>query len=432
MGLTVKKVEALRRKGVPTKVTDTGSDGVKGLMLIIENRSSAYWLLRYQRDKVTRHMGLGSCRDLALAAARAKARRERERLLAGVDPIALRKAERAAAVAANAKKLTFKQASERCFEAKQGEWSSDRYRDEFISSLKRWVWPHIGNMDVGIVGKDDVLRILEQKLKVGGTFWTKRTITADRTRNRIETILNWAEARGFRAAGTPNPARWKGSLSELLPKPRKIAPVKSMASVPYPQVPGVMEALATKETVAAKALSFLVLTASRISEVIEAERTEFGDLDLPAPLWTIPAQRMKGRREHTVPLAPQAVALLKSLPVEENNPYMFVSSAKAGTNVTEGTVNEVLDSIGRAEVAHGFRSSFRTWAGDCTTFHRPEIELSLAHKIGNAVELTYNKAQMLEKRRRLMEAWARYCMSPPVDETATDKVVPMRGGRPAS
>jgi integrase len=445
MALTVRKIVRLISASVKGRHTDgVKGGGVRGLMLEIQGKQSAHWMLRFQINKKTYWMGFGSALDIArtdgkagarLAAVRKRALQAREQIAAGVNPLELKRDQRAAASAASARKLTFKQASERCFEAKQGEWSSDRYRDEFISSLQRWVWPLIGGKDVADVAKDDLLRILEQKLpenklkdgkkKADGTFWKERTITADRTRNRIETILNWAEARGFRPAGIPNPARWKGSLSELLGKPRKLAPVKSMASVPYPQVPGVMEALSDRETVAAKALAFLILSASRMSEVIEAEWTEFENLETGAAQWRIPASRMKARREHIVPLSPQAVALLKSLPREEGNPFVFISSAKTGTNVTETTVAEVLNSIGRSEVPHGFRSSFRTWAGDCTSFHRPEIELSLAHKIGSAVEETYNKAQMLAKRRRLIEAWATYCCTP-LARAAEANVVPIR------
>src|SRR5262249_44344741 len=228
MALTVKRVEKLLRAGVPGKHTDTGD--VRGLMLCIESKSSAHWLLRFQRAGRVRHMGLGSARDVPLAAARTKARRERERLADGVDPLAVKHAERATAAAAAARKLTFKEAAERCHEALAAGWSNPHHANEFISSLRRWVYPHIGNLDVAAVGKDEVLRVLEQRLPDrigkgtdGSTFWVAHSQTADRTRNRIQRVLDWAEARGFRPAGTPNPARWAGFLDQLLAKPRKIA-----------------------------------------------------------------------------------------------------------------------------------------------------------------------------------------------------------------
>jgi hypothetical protein len=274
MSLTAKKVEKLLNAGVPTKVTDKG--GVRGLMLCVEGKTSAHWLLRYQRDHKTRHMGLGSARDLTLAAAREKAKRERERLADGIDPLKLRREEREAQRQAEAKRLTFKEAAERCHESLSAGWSNQHHANEFISSLRRWVFPIFGNFDVAAVGKDEVLRVLEQKLPgkmgkgAGGTFWKARSQTADRTRNRIERVLDWAEARGFRPAGTPNPARWRGFLDQLLAKPRRIAPQQNMAAVPYDQVPNVMATLAVEATVGAQALRFIVMTACRMGEALKA------------------------------------------------------------------------------------------------------------------------------------------------------------------
>lgn len=285
MGLTVKRVERLLRAGVPGKYTD---GDVKGLMLCVESKSSAHWLLRYQRDHKVRHLGLGGARDVPLASARAKARRERERIADGIDPLSVKRAERAAQRQAEARLLTFRQAAERCHAAREAGWSSAAHAAEFLSSLERWVYPHIGSLDVAAVGKDEVLRVLEQKLpnrmgkaESGGTFWTTKTITADRVRSRVHTVLDWAEARGYRAAGTPNPARWKGFLDQLLAAPRKIAPVKNMAAVPYPEVPAVMAALAADQNVAAQALRFIILTAARLSEAIEAPWSRSGGMAHP-------------------------------------------------------------------------------------------------------------------------------------------------------
>jgi len=197
MALTVKRVAKLVGAGVAGRHTD-GAGGVKGLMLCVEGKTSAHWLLRYQRDHKTRHMGLGSARDLTLAAAREKAKRERERLADGIDPLKLRREEREAQRQAEAKRLTFKEAAERCHEALSAGWSNQHHANEFISSLRRWVFPIFGGLDVAAVGKDEVLRVLEQKLpgkmgkSAGGTFWKARSQTADRTRNRIERVLDWA------------------------------------------------------------------------------------------------------------------------------------------------------------------------------------------------------------------------------------------------
>jgi integrase len=431
MALTVKRVQKLLRAGVPGRHTDgVQGGGVRGLMLDVESKTSAAWVLRYQRAHAKHWMGLGSAFDLSLAAAREHARRERERLLSGVDPLALRKADREAQRQAEAKRLTFKEAAERCHEALSVGWSSPLHANEFIGSLRRWAYPYIGGIDVAAIGKDEVLRVLEQKLpaKMGkgagnGTFWTGRTQTADRTRNRIERVLDWAEARGFRPSGTPNPARWKGFLDQLLAKPRRIAPLRNMPSVPYDEVPALMQALAAEESVASAALRFLIMTSARLGSVLGATWEE---IDLKAAQWVIPKERMKARKEHTVPLSPQVVALLHGLYREEGNPYLFVST-KPGTqtHIAETTVTDALRRAGRKETLHGFRASFKTWAEERTNFPSIIAELSLAHTVGNAVERAYRRTDLATKRRKLMEQWSRFVTSPPVAGT----VVPMQGKR---
>jgi integrase len=428
VGLSVKRVEKLIRAGVPGRHTD---GDVRGLMLCIESRTSAHWLLRWQRDHKTRHMGLGSARDLPLAAAREKAREQRERIARDIDPLKLRRDEREAQRQAEAKRLSFRQAAERCHEALEAGWSSAHHANEFINSLRRYVYPHIGNLDVSAVGKDEVLRVLEQKLPSrmgkgesggsGGTFWTERAVMADRVRARVQTVLDWAEARGYRAAGTPNPARWRGFLDQLLAAPRRIAPVRNMAAVPYAEVPAVMAALATDQNVAAQCLRFIILTSARLGEALKATHSE---INLEAAEWVILAARMKGRREHRVPLSPQAVELLRSLYREAGNPYLFISSRTPGTHVVESTVTIALRDAGRSETIHGFRASFKTWAEERTNFPGIIVELSLAHRVGNAVENAYRRSDLATKRRKLMEAWGKYCCTPPA--AGTGAVVPMR------
>jgi integrase len=423
-GLTVKGIERLIRKGTPAKVTDGGADGVKGLMVCVEGQGSAAWLLRYQRDHRTRHMGLGSVRDVTLREARDKARRARAQLADGVDPLALKQSERTATAAAAAKRLTFKQAAERYHAANEAGWSSARTGFEFLSSLERHAYRHIGGLDVGAIGKDEVLRVLEAPLKGGGPFWTVKAITADRVRNRIERVLSWAVARGVRAEGT-NPASW-GVLSHLLPAPRKVAPVVHMRSLPYQQVPELMAKLQAEETVAAMAARLVVLTATRASEALGATWPE---VDLTAAEWVIPAERMKGRqgerREHRVPLSPQVVELLEALPREASNTFLFISAKAAGKALTAPLVTGALRRAGCATDLHGFRSSFRDWAAERTNSPREVCEAALAHRVGNQVELAYKRSDLFEKRRKLMAQWALFVCSPP-----KGAVLPLR--RPAS
>ena len=422
-GLTVKRVENLLRAGVPGKHTD---GDVKGLMLCVESRSSAAWTLRWQRNGRVRHMGLGSARNLPLASAREKARELRERIARDVDPLDLKRQDRQARREAEASRLTFKEAAERCHAALEPGWSSRHHSDEFINSLRRYVYPHIGNLDVAAIDKDAVLRVLEQKLPSrikgadGGVFWNAKTITADRVRNRIERVLDWAEARGYRTAGTPNPARWRGFLDQLLAAPRKIAPVKNMRAVPYPEVPAVMAALAADQNVAAQCLRFIILTACRLGEALKAT---WNEVDLEAAEWVIPKERMKGRREHRVPLSPQAVELLKGLYREDGNPYLFISTRTAGAHVVESTLGTALRKAGRSETIHGFRSAFSDWAHERTSSPGIIVELSLAHRVGNAVENAYRRTDLAAKRAKLMQAWGAFCCTP---QQQSDKVVSLR------
>jgi integrase len=238
-------------------------------------------------------------------------------------------------------------------------------------------------------------------------------------RNRVERILDFAAVRGWRA--DDNPARWRGFLDSVLPAPRKIAPVKNMAAVPHADVPALMAALAADETVASAALRLIILSACRLSEVTEAVWSE---VNFETAEWVIPKERMKGRREHRVPLAPQAIELLKGLYVQEGNPFVFLGG-KPGTHINESTVGEALRCTGRTETIHGFRSSFRDWTAERTNFPGIVAELALSHRVGSATENAYRRSDLVVKRRKLMEAWAAYCTTVPTTSTGT--VLTLRG-----
>jgi integrase len=274
------------------------------------------------------------------------------------------------------------------------------------------VFPIFGSVDIAVVGKAEVLKCLEQPVRGGGTFWTAKTQTADRTRNRIERTLDWAQARGYRAEGVPNPARWKNFLSLLLPAARKVAPVKNMPSLAYAQVPELMAKLALDGSVAAKSLQFAIFTACRPGEVVGAV---WDEIDLEEAVWTIPAERMKARREHRVPLTPQMLALLEDLPREPDNRHLFISPTTAGVAVASATVIRALRFHGCTDTTHGFRSSFRGWAAERTNFPREVCEACLAHAVGK-VEGAYKRTTFIDKRRRLMESWNRYCTTTPAVE----------------
>ena len=392
-------------------------------MLTVAGPGSAAWSLRWQRDHKVRQMGLGSAIKgrssyLSLAEARDKAREQYRGIAGGVDPLERKRSDKAARIAAAAKAVTFKQAAERYFEAHQKSWTNARHAAEFLSSLSRWAYPFIGGLDVSAIDMTLVLRVLEQPLpRDAGTFWLKHVVTADRVRSRIERTLDFSTVRGWRSGD--NPARWKGFLKEALPAPRKVSPVKHHAAVPFKDIAAVMAALAADGSVAALALRFLILTEGRVSEVIEAPWTE---IDFDAAVWSVPAKRMKGRRPHTVPLSSAAIALLKSLPTEDDNPFVFIG-ASLRSHVAEGAVTEALRRAGRRETLHGFRSTFRTWAAERTTFPRELAEKALAHLVGDETERAYQRGELLAKRAELMEAWAEFCAPRPAD---AGNVVPMR------
>jgi integrase len=427
--MTAKNVDKWLRAGQPGKHLDRGVKGprgsVPGLILDIRGPHAASWVLRYQINKgPTRHFGIGSARTFSLGEARERARTERKRLADGVDPLTVRRSERAAARVAAQRRLTFAEAAERWLEKARREWSSPKHAVNTEDAMAKWVLPHIGKLDVAAIDTKDVMRVLQQPVN-GATLWVTHTTTASRIANQLRQIIDWATAAEHRPKGA-NPATWSGHLDQLLPKPGKVTPVVAMPAMPYADVPALMTELAAREGIAALALRFLVMTTTRVSETTGATHSE---INFEAATWTIPATRMKARREHVVPLAPQVVELLKGLPTEDGNKFLFLG-ASSGEGVSGSAIRMLLRRLGHDVVAHGFRSSFSTWAHERTGHSNHEIELSLAHSIGSEVERAYRRTDLLAKRRKLMEAWATYVTSPPVVQKAGSNVRPMRGRPP--
>ena len=257
-----------------------------------------------------------------------------------------------------------------------------------------------------------------------GTFWTARMVTADRTRNRIDNVLSWCTARGHRPKDLPNPAAWSGNLEHVLASPSKAVRKVHHAAVPFIEVPGLMAELVKREGVGVKALVFTIMTAARAGETLGAT---WDEIDLDNAVWTIPATRMKGRREHRVPLAPQVVELLSSLYREDGNEYLFIGARNQ--RLGEIAMYATLHRLGRSETVHGFRSAFSDWAHERTSASNHVIELSLAHNIGSEVERSYRRTDLFERRRKLMEQWAMFVTTVPKAESG--KVVALRQGAPA-
>jgi integrase len=376
-----------------------------GLYLLVKNARNASWQGRYERLGRERWIGLGSARVIGLKAARAKWLGMRVMLANGEDPLEARRKTQASTIAS----ISFAQAAAQYFDQHSSKWTSAKHRREFPASLQRYVSPFIGALSVAQIDTPHILRILEQPLR-GSSFWQTHPITADRVRGRVEAVLDWAKARGFRTGD--NPAAWTGHLDRILPRPDQLTQSQHLAAMPYAQLPAFINKLQTHESVAAWALELLILTASRSNEIIGAKWEEF-DFDAPSgPIWTIPKTRMKARREHRVPLSPAAVRLLRGLPTESGNPFVFIGT-QPQTSIVAKTIRRLLERFDSSVTVHGFRSSFRVWAEECTSHPREAAEAALSHHVGGAVERAYRRTTLIEHRRRLMTEWAQFCYRQP-------------------
>jgi integrase len=408
--LTQRRIERTRQPG---RYRDRGGP-VRGLLLQISGGGAKSWVLRYELAGREHMMGLGSVSEFSLKEARERARAARQLLADGIDPVGAKHKAQQAAKLAEQRTLTFREAASRWFDQNESQWRSEKHRESFLGTLRKHVFPTIGDMDVAEVQLADVLRAIEP-------LWKTKVITADRVRSRIERVLDWAIVRGHRPPGV-NPAKWPGVLDQVLPPPRKVAPIAHHPAMDYRALPAFMHELRAEEkTVAARALEFLILTAARTGEVIGAT---WDEIDLDDAVWIVPAERMKGNREHRVPLSPAAVELLRALPREKGDPHVFIGH-RAGAGLSRMALPWVMDRLGQDDATiHGFRSSFRDWAGETTSFPADICEAAIAHVRGDHSVRAYARSDLLAKRRKLMEAWAKHCASTPAK--VGDKVVTMR------
>jgi integrase len=400
MTLSAKQVELLKKPG-------RYFDG-HGLYLQVQSATSRSWLLRYERNGRERWLGLGPLHTVSLKKARERAREARLQLLDGIDPIEARKAKRDQAALEAARAITFEAAAQAYFDAHEKGWKNAKQISQFLTTLKTYVYPTMGRLPVKEIDTGLVLRVMEQPVEGDGRYpagrlWDARTETANRLRGRIEKILDWAAVRGFRTG--ENPARWRGHLSEVLPAPEKVQKTQHHPALPYAEMSDFMTALTQRDGVAARALEFTILCAARTGETIGAV---WDEIDLIEQIWTVPANRIKGGREHRVPLSDRAVEILRLLPREHGNPFVFIGPRRGG--LSNMAMASVLGRMGRDNATvHGFRSTFRDWAADRTNYQNHIVEMALAHVVGNAVEAAYRRGDLLDKRRQLMADWARYC-----------------------
>ncbi len=359
------------------------------------------WIFRYAVDGKTHDMGLGSARDVSLAEARRKAERWRKCLVDGDDPIHLRDAELAAKKAALAISMTFKECAEAYIMGHSAGWKSAKHASQWTNTLNAYAYPVLGELDVNTINVGLVMKVLEP-------IWTTKTETASRVRGRIEVILDWAAVRGYRSGD--NPARLRGNLDKLLPARSRVQKVEHHRALPYSEIGDFTVALRTIGGVGARALEFTILTAVRTGE---ARGAVWEEVDFKEKVWTIPAARMKGGREHRVPLSAAALRILEEMKPAGTEGFIFPGQ-KEGQSISDMTMVQVLKRMKLYDraVPHGFRSTFRDWAAEQTAFPREVAEMALAHAIGDRVEAAYRRGDLFNKRRKLMEAWAKYCATP--------------------
>ncbi|WP_408872394.1 tyrosine-type recombinase/integrase [Gluconobacter roseus] len=378
-------------------------DGVYGdgsnLWLTIKGNVRA-WSVRFKSPITgkSREMGLGPVRDVGLAEARRLATEARHMIADGLDPIEERKAEKAARKRKSG--LTFEDVARRYIQEQTPAWKDQRSAPVWTSSLEIHVFPTFGKKLVSAVDTDDVLKILRP-------IWTEKTETAGRVRGRIERILDYAKTHGWRES--ENPARWRGHLSNILPAPSKVAKVEHHAAVNRKDIARVMAALAASNGLAAQAVRFLCLTAARSGEVRFAT---WDEVDLEQKIWTVPAERMKAKREHRVPLSDSALEILQSvLPLRNSRQGDFIfPGQRRGKPLTDVALSKALHTAaGTKEVTvHGLRSTFRDWAAEETDFPREVAEMALAHAIGDKVEAAYRRGDLFNKRQQLSEDWENF------------------------
>lgn len=382
--------------------------GVSGLHLQVLSSGARTWILRVMVGGKRRDMGLGGYPDVTLSMARERAREAKDKIRRGVDPIAERLALKSALASARGAQITFDQAAAKYIEAMSHEWKNAKHQAQWAATLREYASPVIGSLLVSDIKLTHVEQVLSP-------IWTTKTETATRVRGRIEAVLNWATVRGYRHGD--NPARWKGHLDKLLPRPSKVAKVEHFAALPWQEVGAFMEKLRKRAGTSARAVELAILTATRSNEIRGAT---WGEFDLDAGLWIVPGDRMKAGKEHRVPLSEDAVTILRALPRLEGQEFVFASPR--GGKLSDMSLTAVLRRMEVPATVHGFRSTFRDWAAEATNYPRDAAEMALAHTVGDKVEAAYRRGDLFEKRRRMMDDWAKFCRQAPI----TADVVPIR------
>jgi integrase len=400
-----RKAEGLTAAKVRTAKPGRYGDGA-GLYLLVRGPQARFWLFRYTREGKMREMGLGpasGASGVSLADARVKARKLHAAVREGFDPLLERDAEREAKAAlakmTEIKLMRFRDVAAAYIAAHEASWRNAKHRQQWSNTLDAYAHPILGDLPVADVDTGAVMRVLEP-------IWREKAETASRLRGRIESVLDYAKARGWRDG--ENPARWRGHVANMLPKRSKVQPVEHHAALPWREIGAFMAGLSTQEGLGALALRFTILTGARPSESIEARWSE---IDTSAGVWTVPPSRMKAGREHRVPLSDAALSVLREVaPLHDDTRGGWIfPGARAGRPLSNMAFLMLLRRMERGDLtAHGFRSTFRDWAAE-TGQPADVAEAALAHTLGNKVQAAYQRGDLLERRRKLMDTWAEFC-----------------------
>ncbi|MCX7173399.1 MAG: tyrosine-type recombinase/integrase [Proteobacteria bacterium] len=421
MGRSIHKLTALavaKANKPGARLSDGGN-----LYLRISTQGVKSWCFMYsiggaagQRGR-QREIGLGPVHTVTLAEAREKAIALRKSLLDGIDPMQVRLTQRLE----KSRAITFDEATKTYIDIHRADWKNPKSAEQWTNTLASYASPVMGRFSCSEIDTELVIKCLS-------LIWETKTETATRVRGRIEKILDWATSRKYRSG--ENPARWKGHLEHSLASPRKLSPVEHHAALPYAKIGSFMAMIRKSTAPATKMLDFAILTASRSGEVRGATWSE---IDIENKVWTIPAERMKMEREHRVPLSAAAIKILEHVGSRrdeiEPTDYVF-PGPKEGKPYSDAAMTATLKKLGRDDITqHGFRSTFRDWAAECTNYPRDVAEMALAHAIGDKVEAAYRRGDLFDKRTRMMNDWAKYCAKVPAEG---DNVIPMQQGNAAA
>lgn len=403
--LAPSKVTAL----VKAKKPGLYGDGA-GLWLRIGQGGAASWVLRYMRAGKAHEMGLGPHHTYGLAEARERAKRYRQELHDGVDPLASRKAAKASAKPV----ITFRQVAEMYLTAHAPAWRSEVHRRQWRQSLDDYVFPTLADRSVAEIDTGAVMEVIEP-------LWHAKPETAGRVRGRIESVLDYAAARGWRSG--PNPAAWTGHLKHVLPAKTKVRKVEHHPALDWREVASFMQALRKRHGIAARAVEFLVLTACRSGEVRGAR---WDEIDRRSNTWTVPASRTKTAKDYRVPLSDPALAVLDQMEkLRDGEEELVFPGAEPGHVLSDVALSKIakLAAPGAQITLHGFRSTFRDWAGEASAYPREVIEMALGHRIGDKAEQSYARGDLFQKRRSLMADWAAQCaaIAAPVSDIEAER-----------